>query len=418
MDLPGLSFVWGLKVQAAVLATLNLPISNPALGRDSFFLVASFGRCKFKLCCESVGVILQATLGGLASDFRVSQLGDRVFRFVVSTRAVGFYVRDLQSFECKLYKVSFHLWGNGGPNWKREFSLFSREEESSWEHVIPTTKTRTTFAEIVKGPPLSGANSIPLGRRSLFSRLRWPELEKTRAPPLPASKAKVRATAQSSNSNSNLNSARNTIFCPRCLSPDHQRHRCNQPIRCRACMKTGHVAAFCMAVPARPRRQDPSPPDLVLNKDHWAQGFKVAATGKGQFNKGKALEVDITAWFRPAIGPNCSSTSQPGSLQDVLRSWNPGWAPGNPPISVPWVLPDKQSEVALEAEEAHDPERWTLCINQSVVYPPSSSVPVQEQQEHQENQENPSANKPTPAQSAPLASPMAFQRSDPRPFIP
>ena len=109
MDLSGLSFVWGLKVQAAVLATLNLPISNPALGRDSFFLVASFGRCKFKLCCESVGVILQATLGGLASDFRVSQLGDRVFRFVVSTRAVGFYVRDLQSFECKLYKVSFHL---------------------------------------------------------------------------------------------------------------------------------------------------------------------------------------------------------------------------------------------------------------------------------------------------------------------
>ena len=123
MELPGPSFNVGLKFQERIRKELCLPVSNPALGRDSFFLVAAFGRCKFQLSCDSVGVLLQATIGGLATDFRVLQLSDRVFRFVVAAKSVGFFITNLLCFECKLFKVFFHLWGNGGPNWRREYSL-------------------------------------------------------------------------------------------------------------------------------------------------------------------------------------------------------------------------------------------------------------------------------------------------------
>lgn len=131
MELSGLSFAAGLSIQDLIQRELRLSVSNPALGRDSFFLVASFGRCKFQLSIASVRLLLQATIGGIASDFRVSQLGDRVFRFVVSAKPVGLFITKLVSYECKLYRVFFHLWGNGGPNWRHELSLFLREEENS-----------------------------------------------------------------------------------------------------------------------------------------------------------------------------------------------------------------------------------------------------------------------------------------------
>jgi hypothetical protein len=51
-----------------------------------FFLLASFRRCKFLLDPISVGSLLQSAIGGLASDFNVLQLSDRVFRFSVFCR--------------------------------------------------------------------------------------------------------------------------------------------------------------------------------------------------------------------------------------------------------------------------------------------------------------------------------------------
>lgn len=79
----------------------------------AFFLVASFGRCKFRLSPILVGFLLQATIGGVAKDFEVLPLSDRVFCFSVSLSGVGFHVVKLHSFECSLYKVYFHVWSNG-----------------------------------------------------------------------------------------------------------------------------------------------------------------------------------------------------------------------------------------------------------------------------------------------------------------
>lgn len=160
MEFPGLSFASGIRIQDEVRARLGLPVSGPEFSRSSFILVAAFGRCKFRLSPESVGVLLQAAIGGSASQFRVSQLGERTFKFVVSAKPVGWFVFNLRSISCVEFKVSF-LWGNGGSNWRREYKLFLMEEESSW---TPASKaSHKSFADVVKSTPLTGANAIPLG---------------------------------------------------------------------------------------------------------------------------------------------------------------------------------------------------------------------------------------------------------------
>jgi hypothetical protein len=79
-------------------------------------MAVSFGQAKFKLQNASVSLALESCLGGLSDDLSVIQLRDRVFRFSVGTRSVGFMVHSLKSFSCDAFKCYFHLWSNGGPN--------------------------------------------------------------------------------------------------------------------------------------------------------------------------------------------------------------------------------------------------------------------------------------------------------------
>ena len=116
VNLPGLSFEPGRMVQADVWNLLQRPISWPDVGPGSFVMVVSFGRCKFRLCPESVACILQGIIGGSAPHFKVSSLGDRTFKFFVFSKPVGFFVLNLRSFYCDKFSLFFHLWGNGGPN--------------------------------------------------------------------------------------------------------------------------------------------------------------------------------------------------------------------------------------------------------------------------------------------------------------
>jgi hypothetical protein len=107
--LPDLSFVPRLHTQEDVSRLLGLPICRPASDAYSFTLVVAFGRCKFRLNTCSVGLILQATIGGIVPFFRVSQLADHTFKFFVTNKRVGFFVANLRSFFCDQYFVSFHL---------------------------------------------------------------------------------------------------------------------------------------------------------------------------------------------------------------------------------------------------------------------------------------------------------------------
>ena len=135
MDLHGLSFEPGLRVQTEIWHRFGVPVSRSGLSCSSFALVASFGHCKLCLSDESVGLLIQAIIGGVVSHFRVFQLSPRVFKFFISHQQVGFFVRRLISYECFTHKIFFHLWGGGGLNWRSEFLAFSKEEAASWSSV-------------------------------------------------------------------------------------------------------------------------------------------------------------------------------------------------------------------------------------------------------------------------------------------
>ena len=128
MELPGLSFHPGIDVQDVIKSKFGCSAS-PITPNRAFFLVASFGRYKLCLSPESVGFILQATLGGITADLSVLALSDRVFRFSVSSRLVGFHIFKRPSFVCSAFKVFFHLWSNGGPNCSVNGIYFSKRRK-------------------------------------------------------------------------------------------------------------------------------------------------------------------------------------------------------------------------------------------------------------------------------------------------
>jgi hypothetical protein len=72
---------------------------------------------------------------------------------------VGFAVNQLRSYSCSEFLVYFLLWGNGGPNFAREFDLWQREELDNWTHI---GRKARSFANAVR-VPLTGANCTVLG---------------------------------------------------------------------------------------------------------------------------------------------------------------------------------------------------------------------------------------------------------------
>lgn len=236
------------------------------------FLVASFGRCKFKLSPSSVGAIFQATIGGVASDFAVLQLGDRVFRFSVSSMFVGFHVVNLRSFECLAFKLFFHLWGKGDPNWIREWRNFCVEEEASWTDVRKNPQAgRSLFngsphsASAGNGPPLTGPNAVPIAphqhRCSVFDLLFFPS---DQSPAAHNGKKPIGQVHQARQKHLRLNlnfgaerasgqysSAGNPStalapgICSRCLAKGHDREACKSSIKCFTCRRDGHIELNC-----------------------------------------------------------------------------------------------------------------------------------------------------------------------------
>jgi hypothetical protein len=169
MDLSKLDFRPGLLFEDDIRRRLASPVCPGSPDFPSvFWLLVSFGRCIFKLDSVAVGHLLQAVLGGFAKGFNVSQLADRVFRFAVSSKVVGFHIYNSKCIDRPEFKDFFNLWNFGGPNWAYEYRLFLQEENANWWFV--KGKKKISFANIVKLPPLTGANAIPIHRRKLFPR--------------------------------------------------------------------------------------------------------------------------------------------------------------------------------------------------------------------------------------------------------
>jgi hypothetical protein len=110
MDLAKLDFWPGITFEDSIwlnLASLVCP-KRPGLP-SAFWLVISFCRCIFKLDADSVGFLLQASLGGFAAGFNVSQLSDRVFRFSVFSKAVGFHIYNSKCTDRAEFRAFFNL---------------------------------------------------------------------------------------------------------------------------------------------------------------------------------------------------------------------------------------------------------------------------------------------------------------------
>jgi hypothetical protein len=74
-----------------------------------FYLLVSVGHSKFQLSEHSIGLIFHAKLGGVVADFRLQQISDQVFQFMVSSHNVGFHIYNQRSFSGEQYKIFFNL---------------------------------------------------------------------------------------------------------------------------------------------------------------------------------------------------------------------------------------------------------------------------------------------------------------------
>uniref|UniRef100_K3XRJ6 Uncharacterized protein n=1 Tax=Setaria italica TaxID=4555 RepID=K3XRJ6_SETIT len=133
------------KVHASLSSSVHHPSSSP---HGSFSLLAVFQRYTFRLTEETISLALHACLGGTPAGFHVSYVQDRHFRFVVSSKQVGFMVCDLKRIITDHFDVYFHLWCDGGASWVCEARWY-REEAQSWNEVSYKKKKKTSHGKRV-----------------------------------------------------------------------------------------------------------------------------------------------------------------------------------------------------------------------------------------------------------------------------
>jgi hypothetical protein len=166
----GLDFSHGINFAKDILSKFNKEV-HPRARSGSFIMVVSFGRASFKLEDDSVGIALEAVLGGFCGQLKASLIRYRVFSFCVSCKDVGFHILKLRKFSCEKFKCFFHLWGRGGPNWKWEFQRWQKECDEEWTMVSPSRKILQHGLAALKKPtskPILG-KSNGLGKKLSFA---------------------------------------------------------------------------------------------------------------------------------------------------------------------------------------------------------------------------------------------------------
>jgi hypothetical protein len=282
----GLDFSHGITFSSNVRKRFGSTI-HPLGSSDHFYMVVSFGRAKFKLFKDSVGIALEASIGGLCDDLMVTQLSDRVFWFSVNAKSVGFMVHDLRSFSCAQFKCYFHLWGHGGPNWSKEFSLWQKECDNDWVLISPGKKRATqamnalkkkpprpifkrvqsselakkklVFAENISYSACSGYSApgviLPKGIETSSTSITFGTIDYSTRPSSNVQVSEVPSAPITTNSH-NLhdnsivgdesfeNMMNDMVFkvyeCDHCLGFGHNKESCTNEIRCRACFFYGH----------------------------------------------------------------------------------------------------------------------------------------------------------------------------------
>ncbi|KAM0861075.1 hypothetical protein ACQ4PT_046145 [Festuca glaucescens] len=166
----GLSFSHGNNFAKDVRNKFHADV-HPSAKSGHFMMTVSFGRANFKMEEDLVSIALEAVIGGYCGELKVSLLRDRVFSFCVSNKAVGFHILKLRKFSCTQFKCFFHLWGRGGPNWKREFYQWQRENDAEWTLISPTKQRlqRALLALRSKAPKSILSSAQAYRKRLMFA---------------------------------------------------------------------------------------------------------------------------------------------------------------------------------------------------------------------------------------------------------
>lgn len=462
MDVSGIDFSPGISFSTKVRSLLHAPVASLSPGKaPSFSLIAAFGRCRFRLSEESAGILLQSVLGSSALDFCVTELEDRIFKFWVSSKHVGFLIYDLRKVECANFKLFFHLCNDRGFSLAKQATVSDQQPKYEWVTVQRKANNRT-FAEVAKAnaqhnnrsvpvpkvfnrlfkdlhvtdnkarnasAPLSDANAIPLNpckpwgkNSSVFSRIDSNDLIRNMFEPaknmenlnydqrssVPNVSQGVRNYRQVFGSHLNLPP---NVHCSRCLADTHNRAKCTSKIKCFACKQSGHIAVNCFS------KQFASPP-------------KKSAANHAP---GAPLQRWLCTWFRKARGLSDTEAVFYSSFSDFgsrnLRKQ--GFS-----VTIPWIIPSSanlsmtsgpnQKKFTGTSPMASGPNRKVvhdspsnddfssndLTNNCTKATSQSSSPPIK-------STVFPATLNPIPLQlSANNLIAMAFRCADPRPFLP
>jgi hypothetical protein len=166
----GLDFKAGENFAKEVLRKFSSTV-HPLNGKNYFSLVVSFGRASFRMAEETVALALEAALGGFCGSLNVMQLRDRVFSFRVASKAVGFYIIQKRIFTSEKFKCYFHLWSDGGPNWKREFAHWQHNEHQQWTLVSPSKRRVNLGMNALHLPVPKSAlkHTVPVNKKLVFA---------------------------------------------------------------------------------------------------------------------------------------------------------------------------------------------------------------------------------------------------------
>lgn len=135
----GLDFGPGMLFAKEIWNLFGTPV-HPTSYSGHFLMIVSFGRATFRLTEDSVGLAMEAALGGFCGELKVSLLKNRVFSFTVYIKLVGFHILSRRFYECFHFKCHFHLWSHGGPNWQREFVHWKKQCEEEWTLISKAPK--------------------------------------------------------------------------------------------------------------------------------------------------------------------------------------------------------------------------------------------------------------------------------------
>jgi hypothetical protein len=110
---------------------------------------------------------LHLVLGGSLGGYHIVCVQPCHFRFSVASKAVGFLVRALKWVTTTHFDVYFHLWSDGGANWRKELGAWEEEEANQW--TLISRKKRHASKKVQFSSPIKQATPPKLHQPRLSS---------------------------------------------------------------------------------------------------------------------------------------------------------------------------------------------------------------------------------------------------------